>query len=194
MNPQRIQLTRPAPLIPAKITNQWTRRAKAGDLLKLENMIEFRQLCKDEGYREEGVLMQAYSEAARAMFFSAETLRDLMGKIREYTPAQLKHWIRNGVSFDHLEKANLLAETARKTPMQLLDECIELGNEHGETMTVREMVAHAIGEIKLNGKQGSFHWLPLYDRLGKFPMKLSWDDEKSERWNTWLETGKEFFA
>lgn len=137
--------------------------------------------------------MDAYREAAEAMLIHSETLRDLMGKIREYAPAKLKYWIRHGVCFDHFEKANLLAETAKKTPMQLLDECIELGNEEGKTMTVREMVAFTLGERRKNGNKAAFHWLPLYERLGKFPTKLGWDEGKTERWTNWLNEGKDFF-
>lgn len=176
-------------LIPLTTLDRWRTRARRGALLKLKTLLEFRELVDE--YRAEAVLMQAYREAAEAMLISPETLRDDMHKIREYPEMKLVYWIANGVSFDHLEKANALAEIAQKTPAALLDEAIDLGNASGETMTVRELVGHALGEVAQPMKPFTYRRAVIWNQLGKFPTD-GWDDGKVSRFNEWREAGKEF--
>ena len=180
-------------LIPTKFRERTRTRSRRGALSKLKSLLEFRDLVKAEGYREEGVLMQAYKEQAEDMMISPETLRDDMGKIREYPAEKLVYWISNGVSFDHMEKAGRVAELANLTPAALMDEAVTIGNADGKTMTVDEMVSHALGVVETPKRNGIYHFIPLLERLGKFPTRFKWDSEKTERYNGWLDAGKEFF-
>ena len=165
-------------------------RAKLGALGELESLLEFREDMDD--WKAEGRLMQAYQEQAEDMMIARDTLRRKMTIIRNYTPEDLYRWIENGVSFEHMETANTLAQLAKKTPKKLLDECIELGGHTGnKTMTVDELTAHALGEKKQ--EPVLFRVNDLLSRLGKFPTLLKWDSSKSEKFNSWLEAGREFF-
>ena len=176
-------------LIDAATAARWSRRARRGALSKLRSLLEFRDMMDD--FRAENVLMQAYAEAAIIMVCSADTLRADIANIREYSEADLVRWIENKVSFDHMEKANSLAELAHKTPMQLLNECIDPGNAVGDTMTVRELQSFALGEQKIH--PAVYRWNVVLGRLRNFPTQLQWDDEKTGRYEAWLETGREFF-
>lgn len=178
-------------LIPTGTLDRWRTRARRGALLKLKSLLEFRDLIKTEGYREEGVLMQAYKEAAEAMLIAAGTLRDDMANIREYPEDKLIYWITNGVSFDHLEKSNQLAEIAHKAPATLLDECIDPGGEAGETLTVRELTALALGEVPQPMKASTYRLTAIFSQLRKFHTD-TWSDDKTTRFNTWLDAGQEF--
>ena len=180
-------------IVPTGTLDKWATRARRGALYTLKSLLEFRDLIKSEGYREEGVLMQATKEAAEAMLMAPETLRDLMGKVREYPKDKLIYWINNGVSFDHMEKANSIAELAKRTPAALLDEAIQIGNPDGKTMTVNEMVSFALGVVDKNKRNAMTHFVPLLERLGKFPTRFKWDSDKTARYNNWLDAGKEFF-
>lgn len=181
-------------LIPSDMRNRWSTRARRGALNMLKSLLEFRELIVSEGYREEGVLMQAYREAADSMLMSPETLRDYMGKVREYPKEKLVYWLSNGLSFDHLEKANAVAELAKRTPADLLNEAIDVGNADGKTMTVDEMVSFALGVVDKPRRSVIHHFIPLYERLGKFPSRFRWDEEKTRRYFSWLDNGKEFFV
>jgi hypothetical protein len=179
----------PGTLIPGEMLDKWRGRARASDLLKLKNLIEFRTL--KEEFKIEGVLMQAYKEAAEAMMLAPETLRDLIGKIRNYPEARLISWIENGISFDHLEKANTLAELAHKTPAQLLDEAVEFGNGTGAPMTVRELTSHAMSEVPSALKAITYRRVSIYQQLSRFPTD-GWSEEKQARFIKWRDEGKEF--
>lgn len=178
-------------LIPETTLTRWRNRSRRSALETLENLLEFRTLAPE--FKAENCLMQAYNEAAESMMMSGETLRDYMGKIREYTAEQLRNWIENGISFDHMEKAARLAEVAHKTPERLLNEALDPGNETGAPMTVREMVTFAMSEVPQQMKAETYHFTVLYERLGKFPNRFGWERNKAERFNSWLEQGKEFF-
>ena len=169
---------------------RWSSRSRRGALNKLVNLLEFRVMIPD--FRAEGVLMEAYAEASAAMLCSADTLRREIGVIREYTKTDLVRWIRNGVSFDHFEKAAELAELAHKTPLQLLNECIDPGNATGDTMTVRELQAFALGEQVIHPAVYRFN--VLYSRLCKLPTALRWPEEKTERYEVLLNELKGFFT
>jgi hypothetical protein len=178
-------------LIPTGILSTWRTRARRGALETLDNLLEFRALIPD--FKAESVLMEAYREAAESMMMSGETLRDYIGKIREYPAEKLRFWINEGVSWDHFDKANLLAEFAHKPPAQLLDEAINPGNATGETMTVKELTAYALGEISSPMKAEVYYFSVELSRLRKFPNRFNWEPEKSSRYLSWLEAGKEFF-
>ena len=178
-------------IIPTGMKQRWTTRARRGTLSTLKSLLEFRELVPE--YRAENCLMQAYKEAAEAMLISDETLRDLMGKIREYPAEKLVYWINNGVVFDHMEKAGLVAELSGRTPAALLDEAVTVGNEKGKTMTADEMVSFALGVVSTKAKTPIYHFLPMYERLGKFPNRFKWDEGKTKRYTAWLDQGKEFF-
>jgi len=178
--------------IPAETKTVWRQRARRGALSKLKSLLEFREMIAD--YKAEHVLMEAYKEAAEAMLIAPETLRDDMGKIREYSRENLVRWLSSGLSFDHLETANRLAEAAKKTPAQLLNEAIDPGNATGETMTVDELAVYAIGELPHNSRRAVIQMTIMFDRLRKFPTRFKWDEIKTGRFTDWLDLGKEFLS
>lgn len=168
----------------------WTARARRNAHSKLQSLLEFRALLNDakaEGYPP---LMELYAEAAEAMECAIDTLRRDVATIREYSAVDLSNWIVQGISFDHMETANSLAEIAHKAPADLLHEAINPGNATGETMTVKELQAHALGERPM---PAPMYWVnKVFTALGNFPIRWNWSDEKKQRWNEWLEQGKEF--
>jgi len=164
-------------------------RAQSGAFAELESLLWFRE--NEDDWREEKTLMRAYKEYSEAMMISADTLRRKMAIIRNYPAEKLVHWIANGVGFDSMERANELAQIAKKTPMQLLDEAVELGNENGKPMTTDELTSHALGEVKRD--PALFRINALLSRLGRFPDLLKWDNGKRENFTKWLEAGREFF-
>lgn len=165
-------------------------RAKAGSLGELESLLEFRELMDE--WKAEGVLMQAYKEWADGMMIARDTLRRRVATIRNYSADDLIRWIAGGVGFEHMETANMLADVAKKTPKQLINEALDLGDENGKVMTVDQLTAHALGEQKRDPV--FFRVNNLLSRLGNFPMLLKWGQDKTDKYNKWLEAGKEFFT
>ncbi len=179
----------PQSLLPAKALENARERAKAGAFAELESLLWFRENVDD--WKAEGVLMQAYKEYAAAMMIAPDSLRRKMATIRNYSAEDLERWIYEGVGFEHMETANTLAETAKKTPKQLLDECISLGDGEGKVMTVDQLVAFALGEQKRD--PALFRVNTLLSRLGRFPDLLKWGSDKREKFTAWLDAGREFF-
>ena len=170
---------------------QWQARARRSSELKLESLLEFRDILGDaraEGYPP---LMELYAEAAPAMLCAVDTLRRDIAAIREYPEDVLRGWLANGLSFDHLETANQLGEIAHKAPADLLHEAIDPGNATGDAMTVRELVSHALGERPM---PTPMYWVNrLFTSIVGVPQRLNWNDEKTSRFHDWLEAGKDFF-
>lgn len=177
-------------LIPTASLTVWRTRARRGALSKLRSLLEFRAMMPD--YRDEAVLMQAYKEAAEAMMIAPGTLRDDMARIREYSAEKLVYWLSNGLSFDHLETANRLAEVAKKTPERLLNEAIDPGNATGDAMTVKELTAFATAEIPHSGRGNVYRIVSLFDKLQKEIYKATWDELKQARFTDWWSAGEEF--
>jgi hypothetical protein len=176
-------------MIPEKTLKRVRQRARRGNAMKLLNLLDFRRDFQE--YKDEKVLMQAYGEWAEAMMISPDTLRRDLATIRNYTPERLAFWLAHGVSFEHLETANVMAEKAKKTPVQLLNECISLGGKNGRPMTVNELISFANGE---NTKHPILYRVTIwFDRLGKSPALFGWDAPKTQSFNSWLEAGRSFF-
>lgn len=176
-------------MIDQKTLSRWATRARRSAYNKLVNLLEFREMIPD--FKAEGVLMEAYKEAGAAMMISPETLRRDIATIREYSKQDLVRWIRQGVSFDHLDTANSLYEIAHKSPKQLIEECIDPGNATGETMTVPELTAFALGEREIHPAVYQVNvWI---SRLCNFPTVLGWADEKRARFDEVIKQLKEFF-
>ena len=169
----------------------WQTRARRGAMLKLESLLEFRDLLSDARAEGHPPIMELYIEAAVPMMISSETLRRDIATIREYPRENLYAWLENGISFDHLDKANQLAEIAHKAPADLLNEAVDPGNATGETMTVRELQAYALGERPM---PAPMYWVNrLFTSIVGVPQRLNWNDEKKGRWHEWIEQGQEFF-
>lgn len=177
-------------LIPEPIGRRWQRRSYRQNVNKLQNLLEFRELVPD--YKAEGVLMQAYAEAAVKMTCAESTLRDDMSTIREYPSEKLHYWITNKLSFDHIKTANRLAETAKRTPEWLLDFCIDPGNEVGEQLTVAELEAFCIAELPQSKRTIAQKIAKLLDEIKSVIVKADWDDKKQERFTQWWGAGEEF--
>lgn len=165
--------------IPASVLDKWRTTSRKTALVKLANLLEFRDILTENKTRngDRVPLMELYREAAEAMLISDETLRHDMAAIREYPDVDLLRWIDNGVSFDHFRKANDLAEIAKKTPAQLLNECIDPGNATGQTMTVNELCAHALGEKQM--PPAHVQGIGLLSKLANFPARFKWDESKT---------------
>jgi hypothetical protein len=168
----------------------WRTRARRSSLAKLRSLLEFRELVPE--FKAEGVLMQAYGEAAENMLMASETLRDYMGRIREYPAEKLTHWLSGGLSFDHLATANRLAEAAHKTPEQLLDEALDPGNANGGPMTVDELATFATGELPHSDRARTYRIVLMFDKLQKAIYQVSWDASKQTRFTDWWSAGEEF--
>jgi len=177
-------------LIPADRLEIVRTRSRTGALAELESLLWFRENMDD--WKAEHALMQAYSEYAEAMSISKDTLRRKMSTIRNYTADDLVRWVESGVLFEHIETANTLAELAKKTPKQLLNEALNLGGEYGKVMTVDELTTFALGEQKR--EPALFRVNTLLSRLGKFPLLLKWPQEKTQKFNEWMDAGREFFS
>lgn len=185
--------TSAASLIPAATLEAWRGRAYKSAMLKLVNLLELRPMIEDAKVEGNRVLMQMYSEAADAFMVHPDTVRADLATIRRYSPDKLSYWIKNGVGFSHIEIANVLAEGANKTPMQLLDEAVQLGDENGKPMTVNKLIAFAKGEKQFDPIMSRV--AVILGRMGKFPTMFSWAEDKTARFNEWLDHGrKEFFS
>ena len=114
-----------------------------------------------------------------------------MSNVRNYAADDLYRWFEEGAGHEHLETANTLAELAKKTPKQLMNEAVDLGDQHGKVMTVDQLTSHALGERK--AEPALFRVNTILSRLGRFPLLLKWGDEKTNKYNQWLEAGREFF-
>lgn len=178
-------------LLPPARRNKTRTRAKLGALGTLESLLEFREDVDD--WKAEGLLMQAYQEQASDMMIARDTLRRYIGTIRNYSADDLVRWVEAGAWMEHLETANTLAETAKKTPKQLMDEAVNLGDENGNTMTVEQLTTHALGE-KPRKDTVFYRMNNLFSELGKFPLRLKWDTEKTGRFTKWLDAGREFLG
>jgi hypothetical protein len=177
-------------VIPQKQLDIVHARAKSGALAELESLLWFRE--RVEEWKAEKVLMQCYRDYSKAMMIATDTLRAKMAQIRNYSADDLERWLENGAGFFHLETANTLAEIARKTPKQLMDEAVDLGNEKGETMTVDEMTVHALGEKKLD--PAFFRVNAVLSRLGKFPTLLKWDEAKRKKFESLMDEIRNLFV
>ena len=115
--------------------------------LKLNQYLLLRDFIEDNEYklRDEKLMMQVYTEAARPLRCAAETVRKNLRVIREYHPDDLRKWLDGGLSFHHIEMANALSDDNR-SPTFILQSAIEAGGENGDPMTVDEMVNFATGD------------------------------------------------
>ena len=177
-------------MIDVKILLEVRDRAKRGALEELESLLWFREHVEE--WKAEKVLMRAYFEYAKAMMIARDTLRRKMAIIRNYAPDFLREMINSGVSWEHIETANLLAEKAKKTPKQLLVECVQFGDENGRVMTVEQLVTFALGETPKHPFIARLGF--IFEQLGKFPTRLGWDETKTSRYIAWLEVGREFLS
>lgn len=182
-------------LIPSEFRKRLRNRARKATALKLENYIELRDfIAENEDKILEVGWMEFYKQAGNCMDLSAETVRKNLAIIRNYPDESLRDWIEKGLSFDHIENANWLqnVKECKYDGVTLLNKAIDLGNKDGGRMTVEEMITFALGEKVKPSVRGIVS--SLYDRLVNFPNRLNWDTEKSTRFKTWLDAGKEFFS
>ncbi len=178
-------------LIPAELLIKWRTRSYRASMMKLASLLDLRPIIEDAKAEGKRTIMQMYVEAADAMMVHPDTVRADLAIIRSYPPDKLAYWIKNGVGFSHIEMANSLQEVAKKPAMQILDECITLGNSEGCPMTVNELIVFALGEKK---KEPAFFRVnALFSRLDKLPFLLGWEQEKIVKFNVWLDYGRSEF-
>jgi len=163
-------------------------RAVASAHAEMENLLLWRELSTEFAY---GKKERAEEQYSAAMMISPATLRRKMWQIRSYTPDDLYRWTDAGISFEHFERAAEYAQIAKKTPKQLLDECITLGDENGNTMTVNNMISHALGER--TPRPAMFSINNLFSRFSSLPQVAKFEPAKRSRFDAWIEAGREFF-
>jgi len=178
-------------MIEPETLDRWRTRSYRSAILKLASLLELRVIIEDAKVEGERVIMEMYKQAADAMMVHPDTVRNDIATIRNYSPENLAYWIKNGVGFSHIDMANVLQHKAKKPALQLLNECIALGNENGKTMTVNELIVFALGEKKQ--EPVLYRVTAMFERMGKFPTLLGWGMEKITKYNTWLDAGREFF-
>lgn len=174
-------------IIPEGKLTIWNVRATNADQDILQNLIEFREFY-DELKNEHGTLMQAYAEAAKANRMSAATFRDKFGLVKRFQDDDLLRWFASGISFDHLDKAPQIAELTHRTPAELLEACIEIGGENGETMTADEMMRFGMGETDQPRVTARYHFEAAFRKVWKLPTLLGWAEDKSKRFTDDLRT------
>ena len=169
-------------ILPASLLNDWKVRSRKRTKDKLDCLLEFRDQKDEYGddWKAEGVTMVVYVEAAEAQGYSVDSFRQNLAVIREYAANDLCLWVDRGITFDHIETANSIAELARRKPIEIIEATYELGNETGKLMTVEQMTSWALGEREM--PKGHILFSQLFERLGKFPNGLEWSDEKMEAW------------
>lgn len=151
-------------------------RARAGAYAELENVILWRELHEEIPH---GAKVAAEREFAAAMMCSPQTLRRKLKAINGFGVDRLCDWINADVAWEHFATAHDIAETAKKSPGQLLDECVALGDGHGKTMTVHDMIAFALGEQAASPE--SYAAFGCLSRLAEIPVKLGWNETKVKR-------------
>lgn len=183
-------------LIPAELGNRIRNRARKSTALKLDNYIELRDFIAEN---EERILvdgrMAFYEECGNWMDYSGETVRKYLTIIRNYPDDKLREWIKNGLSFDHIERANELqnVKECRYDAAHLLDAAFQFGGADGKRMTVTEMETFALGEKDRTGGANRFFG-NLFTRLLNFTAKLGWDAEKTNRFKARIEEVRQEFS
>jgi hypothetical protein len=183
-------------LLPVELGKKLQTRARKSTSLKLDNYIDLRDFISEN---EEKILavgwMGFYEEAGDWMDYSGETIRKNLTIIRSYPDDKLREWVKNGLSFDHIERANDLqnVKECQYDAAHILDAAFQLGNKNGTRMTVTEMETFALGEKDRTGGAGRM-FRSILQQLGDFPNKFKWDGEKTSRFRLWIEAGKEFLA
>lgn len=183
-------------LLPVEFGKRLQSRARKSTALKLDNYLELRDFI---GENEDKILsigwMAFYKEAGDWMDSAGETVRKNLTIVRNYPDEKLKQWISNGLSFDHIERANELqnVKECHYDAAQILDAAFQLGGSDGKRMTVDEMETFALGEKDRTGGVGRL-FSSLLHKLGEFPSKFKWDSEKTSRFTQWLDAGREFLT
>ena len=175
-------------LLPTAFLEKQSKRARLANKILLINVMEFVEEFYDE--LQHGDKMQAYRETAEANFCSEYNFRDRVSKVVRFRECNILEWFANGIGWDHLENAPSLRPN---DPAGLIADCLNVGGEHGETMTVREMINFELeGENKQAAKM-LYHFERVVSKLWKLPIIKTWNEAKQSRWQQWIETGKEFF-
>lgn len=179
-------------LIPTELRNKFRRNTYRSAVYKLENLLDLRAIIDDYSAEGERVKMQVYSEAAQDFLCHPDSVRQDLAIIRNYSPDNLRKWLRKGVGFSHIEAANRLQHIAKRPAITLIEDCYTLGGATGETMTVKELQAHALGEVVQKTKPETIGW--AMSVLGKFPVLLNWPEVKVVRFNKIMEDLQELLA
>ena len=160
---------------------RWRTRTYRSAMQKLSNLLELRAIIEDAESEGQRVKMAMIAEAAEDFQCREDTVYADLAAIRNYPAELLCTWIRNGVGFHHIETANRLQHIAKKNARQLLNECYQLGDETGKTMTVKKLEAHALGEKVSLPPSDKISW--AMRSLGNFPTLLKWDEVKTARFH-----------
>lgn len=172
-----------SPLIPTTTGETLRTRARKGRMMKLENLLDLRDLLKEYEVEKVKINMEAfYQEASDWMDTEPSNVRDGLGIIREYTKEYLYLWINKGLTFNHIATANWLAtveDCKHKEPIHLLNDAIRLGGENGERMTVNEMITYALGEKVPRPRTFAFVKV-LSNWIVEIPQKLGWTNDKRQ--------------
>lgn len=179
-------------MIDVEIRKRWRTRTYRAAMQKLSNLLELRALIEDAESEGQRVKMAMIAEAAEDFGVRDDTVYADLAAIRNYPADLLFTWFRNGIFFHHIETANRLQHIAKKTARQLLNECYQLGDENGKTMTVKKLEAHALGEKVSLPPSDKVSW--ALRSLGNFPTLLKWDEVKTARFNELMDEIRKLLA
>jgi len=177
-------------IVPEETRKRWRTRTYRQNMQKLANLLELRQIVEDAESEGQRVLMQLYDIAAEDFSCHPDHVRADLATIRKYSPDNLVYWIKNRISFHHLEIANSHASLKQMTPADALNFAIEHGDENGRPLTVKKLYQFLTGEKNYTP---AFSANSMLARLGKFPTILKWDEVKKVKFQSWLDAGREFF-
>jgi len=174
-------------IIPVEFGTNLRKRARTSRKLKLENLLDLRTFIEENAdYIHKAGWMQFYAEAGDWTDVSAASVRDDLGIIRSYPESDLRYWVNNGFSFQHIDTANWLQnvkESKYTEAAALLNDAIMYGNGTGKRMTVEEMITFALGEAEPRSNTFSIV-KTLTGWIEKLPQRLKWNDEKKTRFES----------
>lgn len=171
-------------VIPQSKLNEWSDETGQNVKSDVAMLLEFRELLTEcgEAWRKEQKVMRAYDEAAQAFRCDGETVRRNLNYIGGFDDNSIMLWIAQGLSLHHFRVAKEVQHEAKRSPADILDQAIILGNpEEARPMTVDQMREWATGEkVKQTPK---YHFTADFERLFNYPNRLKWEQEKADAWN-----------
>ena len=150
-------------LIESEVLTRWTNRTVKSNLDRLENLIEFKPYYEEVKYRG-AELEQIYKEGAKANGMAVSSFKERVLQVMRFSDCDLRRWFAYGISFDHLKHAGSLYPDA---PAELLEQCIDPGDENGDTLTVDKMI-----NLVLEGRQDRAKSYKLNVMLSNFSRKF----------------------
>lgn len=167
-------------LIPDVLGRELRTNARQSKLLKMENFLKLLDFIEENMDKIEAQGWENfYEEAGDWMDYSAASIDKNLDILRPHTPENIRRWLKGGLGFDHIEKANAWQGFCQMDAAQILDGALDFGNGNGKRMTVLEMKAFALGErTPLPPTYNFVNTLSKW--MVSMPRRLGWGKEKAE--------------